>query len=297
MSSTISESRRAREASRNGIVRRMVSLPRNLLGGLSRAMGHGVDLMGLGGRRNHSLPSNFPLSYPQESFLHPQELSFLEVFEQKFGPQHPFFCAVNFMEALKIAENENKFLFMYLHSPEHPFTPSFCRDTLCSDLVVQYLAANFVSWGGFADREEGLQMAATLRPGSFPFCAVIAPAPGDNIAVLQQVEGPVSPAELVEILQRTVEEQGLAFSNLRAKQAEKIRADRQLREEQDAAYFAALQIDKVYIYIYIYKDMKWHALCYRNFIKQKVDKITNILLLILEKGKTQDFVSKREGGS
>lgn len=63
------------------------------------------------------------------------------------------------------------------------------------------------------------------------------------------MEGPVSPAELVEILQRTVEEQGLAFGSSRVKQAEKIRADRQLREEQDAAYFAALQIDKVHIYI------------------------------------------------
>lgn len=181
------ESRRAGEDSRNGIVRRMVSLPRNFLGGLSRAMSHGVDLMGLGGRRNHSLPSNFQLPYPQEPFLHPQDLSFLDVFEQKFGSQHPFFYAVNFMEALKIAENEQKFLFMYLHSQEHPFTPSFCRDTLCSELVVQYLDANFVSWGGFADREEGLQLAATLRPASFPFCAVIAPASGDSIAVLQQV--------------------------------------------------------------------------------------------------------------
>lgn len=59
------------------------------------------------------------------------------------------------------------------------------------------------------------------------------------------MEGPISPAELVEILQRTMEEQGLAFGSARAKQEEKIRADRRLREEQDAAYLASLQIDKV----------------------------------------------------
>lgn len=63
--------------------------------------------------------------------------------------------------------------------------------------------------------------------------------------VLVQLEGPLSPAELVEILQRTLEEQGLAFGSARAKQEEKIRADRRLREEQDAAYLASLQIDKV----------------------------------------------------
>lgn len=83
------------------------------------------------------------------------------------------------------------------------------------------------------------------------------------------MEGPISPAELVEILQRTVEEQGLAFRNsrakeeettrakameeerkrARAKEEEKMRADRQLREEQDAAYLAALKIDKVCAYM------------------------------------------------
>lgn len=79
------------------------------------------------------------------------------------------------------------------------------------------------------------------------------------------MEGPVDPAELVEILQRTMEEQGSAFSSTRgreeeqmrarikeeerirarAKEEEKLKADRQLREEQEAAYFAALNIDQV----------------------------------------------------
>lgn len=71
------------------------------------------------------------------------------------------------------------------------------------------------------------------------------------------MEGPISPAELVEILQRTVEEQGLAFGGAgaqvkeeeriraRSREQEKIRADRQLREEQDAAYLEALKLDRV----------------------------------------------------
>lgn len=68
------------------------------------------------------------------------------------------------------------------------------------------------------------------------------------------MEGPISPGELVEILQKTLEEQGSAFGNSRgkieekmkakAREEEKIRADRRLREEQDAAYLAALKIDK-----------------------------------------------------
>ncbi|KAK0586693.1 hypothetical protein LWI29_010880 [Acer saccharum] len=244
------------EASCSGMVRRMVGLPRSILGGFSRVMGHGIDLMGIGGRRHHHQPLNFHQpQHQQEPLVVPDEWAFLSSFEQQYGSMHPFFYACQFMEALKMAEDEHKFMFVYLHSPEHPFTPSFCRETLCSELVVQFLNANFVCWAALADRGEGLQMAATLRPASFPFCAVVAPAPGNSLAVLQQMEGPISPAELVEILQRTVEEQGLAFGGARAineeerrraraKEEEKMRADRQLREEQDAAYLAALQIDK-----------------------------------------------------
>ncbi|KAL9439153.1 hypothetical protein AB3S75_024754 [Citrus x aurantiifolia] len=262
MSSTTRGNARAMgAASCNGIVRRMVSLPRSIIGGLSRAMGHGIDLVGIGGRRHNN--QNQPLmnfqwpQHPQEPSIVPEEWAFLTSFEQQFGSTHPFFYACQFMEALKIAEEEHKFVFMYLHSPQHPFTPSFCRETLSSELVTQFLDANFVCWGALADRGEGLQMAATLNAASFPFCAVVAPAPGNTIAVLRQMEGPLSPAELVEILQRTVEEQGLAFgggaaaqvkeeerTRARAREQEKIRADRQLREEQDSAYLEALKLDR-----------------------------------------------------
>ncbi|KAK3033491.1 hypothetical protein RJ639_032720 [Escallonia herrerae] len=245
MSSMMRGSARARgEAS--DIVRRMVSLPWSILGGFSRAMGQGIDRMGIGGRRNQNLTPNFPLQHPQfqEPSVTQEEWAFLESYEQQYGTMHPFFYACRFMEALRIAQEEHKFVFMYLHSPEHPFTPYFCRETLCSELVVQFLDANFVSWGALANKGEGLHMTTTLRPASFPFCAVVAPGSGDSIAVLQQMEGPVSPAEMIEILQRTMEEQGLAFGSARAKEEEMRRVDRRLREEQDVAYLASLQIDQ-----------------------------------------------------
>ncbi|KAL3716858.1 hypothetical protein ACJRO7_008437 [Eucalyptus globulus] len=246
MSSSARENARATgEASCRGIVRRMVNLPRAIVGEFSRAMNHSMDLMRIGNRRHQHIPFNYPPQHPQELIV-PQdhEWAFLTVFEQQYSSMHPFFYACRLAEALKMAEADRKFLFLYLHAPEHPFTPSFCRETLCSEMVVQFLDSNFVSWGGLADSGEGLQTAMLLHPQSFPFCALIAPAPGDSIAVLQQIEGPISPSELVDILQRTVEEQGSAFGGARAKQEEKIKADRRLREEQDAAYFAALEMDK-----------------------------------------------------
>ncbi|RDX58218.1 Plant UBX domain-containing protein 10, partial [Mucuna pruriens] len=221
------------------IVRRIASLPRSIMG-----------FVGIGRRRNQH--TNFPLQpqdhvprpEPHDHVVVPEEWSFLESFEQQYGTKHPFFYACRFAEAMKLAEQDHKLVFMYLHSPDHPFASVFCKETLCSEPVIQFLDVNFVCWGALSDRGEGVQMVATLSPATFPCCAVIAPAPADTIAVLQQLEGPLSPAELVEILQRTLEEQGVAFGSAKAKQEEKIRAERRLREEQDAAYLAALQIDK-----------------------------------------------------
>ncbi|WOH05254.1 hypothetical protein DCAR_0624668 [Daucus carota subsp. sativus] len=248
MSSRRGSGRSMLEASNKAIYRRMVNLPRNILGGFSRVMNQGIDLVGnIGGRRNQNPPLNFPpVQYQPQPLMIQEEWAFLSNYEQQFGTVHPFFYACRFIEALKIAQDEHKFLFMYLHSPDHPFTPSFCKETLCSEVVVQFLDANFVSWGGLVDRGEGLHMANTLRPASFPFCAIVAPAPGDNLAVLQQIEGPVSPAELVEILQRTMEEQGSAFGDAAKarEEEERRRVDRRIREEQDNAYLASLQKDQ-----------------------------------------------------
>ncbi|GFZ07834.1 hypothetical protein Acr_19g0007710 [Actinidia rufa] len=245
MSSMMRGSGRATgEAFCNGIVRRMVSLPRSLLGGVSRVMHHGIDLIGNRRNYNHHIPSSFPLPCPPEPTIIHDEWAFLTSFEQQYGASHPFFYACRFLEALRMAREEHKFVFLYLHSLDHPFTPAFCRETLGSELVVQFLDANFVCWGAVANMGEGLQMCGTLQPASFPFCAVVAPASDDNLAVLQQIEGPVSPAELLEILQRTMEEQGVAFGSGRVKEEENRRADRLLREEQDAASLAVLHIDQ-----------------------------------------------------
>lgn len=181
MSSTVRDHR---------IIRRMKSLPRSIMGGISRAMEDGMGFMRIGRRRNQH--TNFQmqpqgLTQPQDTLVVPEEWAFLDSFEQQYGTKHPFFYACRFREAIKLAEQDQKFMFMYLHSPDYPFANVFCKETLCSDLVTQFLDVNFVCLGALADRGEGLQMVAALRPASFPCCAVIAPAPSDSIAVLQKV--------------------------------------------------------------------------------------------------------------
>nr|XP_043637292.1 plant UBX domain-containing protein 10-like [Erigeron canadensis] len=238
------------EATCTGLVRRMVRLPRTI----SRAVDQGLNIMKAEERRtnsHHFQPPNVPFQQNHHQPLYqpfPQhfqpDLGFLAGFEQQYGLVHPFFYSCRFIEVLKMSQNEHKLVFLYLHSPDHPFTPPFCKNTLCSEVVVEFLDANFVSWGGLADRSEGLHLATTFRPASFPFCAIVAPSLDDNLDVLQQMEGPVTSEEIVEALQTTLEEHGLAFGNTRAKEEEKRRADIRLRQEQDAAYSASLQADQ-----------------------------------------------------
>lgn len=182
MSSTVRDHR---------LVRRITNLPQSIMGGISRAVGDGMGFVGRGRRRNQQtyfpLHPQLPLLQPQDSIAVPEEWAFLDNFEQQYGTKHPFFYACRFTEAMRLAQQDKKFMFMYLHSPDHPFTNAFCKETLCSELVVQFLDVNFVCWGALADRGEGLQMVATLRPESFPCCALISQAPGDSIVVLQQV--------------------------------------------------------------------------------------------------------------
>lgn len=240
---------------------RIVSLPSSILGGVTRAVGYGVTMAGemlshMGmGRRNEARvgiqqqpryldPFSDQQSSEQLIPIESQSMVFLRRFEQQYGQYHPLFLGSSFMDALRMAKEDYKFLFLYLHDPDHPFTDSFCENTLCSELVVEYLDANFVCWGAMVNGDEGFPLSNALRATVFPFCALVMSAPNESLAVLQQIEGPVSSQELVEILQKAVEEQGSALINARPEEEEKRLSDRQIREDQDAAFRAAMRADQ-----------------------------------------------------
>jgi len=141
-------------------------------------------------RRSHhpsALPHHLQPPPPRLPPLVPEELFFFSVFEQQYGGHHPFFYGCRFADAMRAARREGRLVFVYLHDLGHPYTEPFCRRTLCADVVVEFLDANFVSWGAVTGTGEGPGMVASLQPGSFPFCAVVAPVSDESIAVLQQV--------------------------------------------------------------------------------------------------------------
>ena len=172
-----------------------------------------------------------------------EAMDFVAAFERDYGSGGPNFVGEGFMDALQRSRNSFKLLFVYLHSPDHPDTPSFCQRTLCSETIAPFVNENFVCWGGSIRASEGFKMSNSLKASRFPFCALVMAATNQRIALLQQVEGPKSSEELLVTLQRVLEESSPVLVAARL-DAEERRNNMRLREEQDAAYRAALEADQ-----------------------------------------------------
>ncbi|KAK6947969.1 UBX domain [Dillenia turbinata] len=238
-----------------GLAWKLITLPISVISGslglISGAVGLGLwvaggvlsyslSMVGLGSGRNNIDPSS-PLVSVSASALEARD--FVATFEREFGEIRPNFVGEGFMDALQRSRNAYKLLFVYLHSPDHPDTPLFCERTLCSEALAAFVNENFVSWGGNIRASEGFKMSNSLKASRYPFCAVVMAATNQRIASLQQVEGPKSPEEMLAILQQVLEESASVLVAARL-DSEERRTNMRLREEQDAAYRAALEADQ-----------------------------------------------------
>ncbi|KAL5068489.1 hypothetical protein RYX36_019376 [Vicia faba] len=239
-----------------GLAWKIIKLPVSVISGslglISGAVGLGLwaaggvlsyslGFMGLGSGSATSSSASAPLV--SVSAATTEAMDFVAAFERDYGMGRPNFVSEGFMDALQRSRNSFKLLFVYLHSPDHPDTPLFCRRTLCSDGFVEFVNQNFVCWGGSIRASEGFKMSNSLKASRFPFCALVMAATNQRIALLQQVEGPKSPEEMLVTLQRVLEESSPVLVAARL-DAEERRNNARLREEQDAAYRAALEADQ-----------------------------------------------------
>ncbi|KAG8084108.1 hypothetical protein GUJ93_ZPchr0010g9006 [Zizania palustris] len=169
-----------------------------------------------------------------------EAVDFVAEFEREFGAvRGPRFAAEGFADALQRAQREYKLLFVYLHSPDHPDTPAFCGGCLCAEPVAAFIAENFVAWGGSIRRTEGFKMSNSLSASRFPFCALVMASTNQRIMLLQQIEGPKSPEEMITILHRVVEEcmssliDARIEAEVRARELQR-RVEQEIREREAA---------------------------------------------------------------
>ncbi|XP_077248511.1 UBX domain-containing protein [Tasmannia lanceolata] len=239
-----------------GLAWKLITLPFSVISGslglISGAIGLGLWVAGsvfsqsrnmIGWGRGGAAEEGVSSPLVSLSAAASEALDFVSGFERNYGAVHPNFVTQGFMDSLQLSRQAFKLLFVYLHSPDHPDTPVFCEGTLCSEAVVAFINENFVSWGGSIRSSEGFKMSNSLKASRYPFCAVVMAASDQRIALLEQIEGPRSPEQMLSILQRVHEESATVLVTARL-DAEERRNAVHLREEQDAAYRAALEADQ-----------------------------------------------------
>ncbi|CAN1299710.1 Plant UBX domain-containing protein 10 [Linum perenne] len=200
-----------------GLVSGAVGLGLWVAGGI---LSYSFGMIGLGssrGDRNGESSSRLVSTSPSAS----EAMDFVAAFEREYGTRRPNFVTVGFMEALQQSRDAYKLLFVYLHSPDHSDSPVFCEETLCSEVLTEFVNHNFVSWGGSIRASEGFKMSSSLKASRYPFCAVVMPATNQRIALLQQARE----------RQRREEQERL--------EQEAAEAERKRKEEEEARERAA----------------------------------------------------------
>jgi hypothetical protein len=110
---------------------------------------------------------------------------FVHELADAYGSRHPRFLQCSYRDALQRAQQESKFLLLYLHSQEHQVcatafsrahlrfaydahsrsvrppprqsTPAFCTQTLCSEAVTEFVDTHLLLWGGDVRHSEAYQ--------------------------------------------------------------------------------------------------------------------------------------------
>jgi FAS-associated factor 2 len=163
-------------------------------------------------------------------------------FEEQYGTAHPAFFEGSMREALVHARNDSRFLLVYLHSPEHIDTRTFCREVLSSRVVVEFLEANFVLWSLGVQYPAGHEASISLSATTYPFVALLDTSRSET-SILDAVEGLTTADEFVARLAGALAEHEPRLAAARA-QAQVQRANRVMIEEQDRAYQESLEADQ-----------------------------------------------------
>jgi len=172
---------------------------------------------------------------------------FLTELEANYGNTHPRFISGSFQQACTQSRSEFKFLIVYLHSPMHQNTSSFCRNTLCTEMIADFFNEHFLCWAGSISYAEPYKVSNMLGASTYPFLAVIcnnaAALTGSAMAMLDRIEGLIEPEDLMARLTQILESHGpiLAASRI---EIEERQENRNIIQEQDRAFLESLAEDE-----------------------------------------------------
>ena len=101
-------------------------------------------------------------------------MTFIQNFEERFGPDHPVFYQGTYSQVLNDAKRELRFLYVYLHDDSNTDAVTFCRDVLTTVEVINFFNNhNTLLWACSINSGEGYRVSQTFNTRRYPFVAVI----------------------------------------------------------------------------------------------------------------------------
>jgi len=189
-----------------------------------------------------SLLSYLPNSLSNTQNTNPTN-SFLLHFQQRYGYTHPDFHQSSYNAALNLAKQNLSYFLPIITSHLHNDNDYFNRNILANNHFIQLVQQqNILVWAVDMAHSESLKVANLLNAAKFPFCALIAPQ-GSNMVVVLRIQGLTTINDLVAQLNRKISALAPSLDALRT-QRQQQDANRQIIQQQDAAYHASLLADQ-----------------------------------------------------
>lgn len=174
--------------------------------------------------------------------------------------QHPTLYLGTLEEAIQQCKATKKFLVIYFHSNIHQDAAAFVDKVFCNEAVIDILNRNYIVWAGDVAYPTAYRAALRLVVDGFPALGVYSTlnfVPRTFVAVLeearihlpldlykfQDVSNSLDVEDILGMLAGVVEQYGpwITAVDRAARAAE---ANRQLMEDQDAAYLEAVRADE-----------------------------------------------------
>lgn len=176
---------------------------------------------------------------------------FVQFIEARYGNHHPNFVNGTYVQAVERARSECKLLFIYLHCELNDNASNFCRNTLCTEVLQDFINDNFIAWASNIKYPQGFQVNNILGATSYPYMAVLCCNPvgsmrelsSSNVGVVDRIEGMISTDDLMARLFHAIDGFGHLLNGARLER-ERREVDRRLRQEQDDAYRHSLAEDE-----------------------------------------------------
>eukprot|EP00560_Eucampia_antarctica_P002844 CAMPEP_0197836780 /NCGR_PEP_ID=MMETSP1437-20131217/29996_1 /TAXON_ID=49252 ORGANISM="Eucampia antarctica, Strain CCMP1452" /NCGR_SAMPLE_ID=MMETSP1437 /ASSEMBLY_ACC=CAM_ASM_001096 /LENGTH=315 /DNA_ID=CAMNT_0043443233 /DNA_START=119 /DNA_END=1066 /DNA_ORIENTATION=+ len=181
---------------------------------------------------------------------------FVSYFRRNF--QYGDFATSGYQSTLTQVQQQQKLLLIYLHSPLHAESTSFCRDKL-SLLLLQMTSSHILTcYGASIHSADGNQVAQQLNATQYPHLAIVSVKSSNNntnnssshsitLELHLQIFGKALLSANMAMLSQYInsicsrQETVLAEAVMRRLQLEE---ETRLREEQDAEYKATLELDR-----------------------------------------------------